>query len=95
MTRRCLRMAVATSAVISGLLPPRAHVEAEAMPNDGLDIAGRPPFRDEVGRAERLPDTGGWMRDELFDVDVSRVGHDLSPLAATPPIIAVRAYNGV
>ena len=65
------------------------------MPNDGLDIAGRPPFRDKVGRAGRLPDTGGWMRDELFDVDVSRVGHDLSPVAATPPVIAVRAYNGV
>ena len=44
------------------------------MPNDGLDIAGRPPFRDKVGRAERLPDTGGWMRDELFDVDVSGCG---------------------
>lgn len=44
------------------------------MPNDGLDIAGRPPFRDEVGRAERLPDTGGWMRDELFDVDASGLG---------------------
>ena len=59
------------------------------MPNDGLDIAGRPPFRDKVGRAERLPDTGGWMRDELFDVDVSWIVHDASPISSVLPIIAV------
>ncbi|SII69415.1 Uncharacterised protein [Mycobacteroides abscessus subsp. abscessus] len=61
------------------LLAEAAHIEGEGVPDDGRDVAERPPHREDLGFGECPPHCAGRMGEELIDVDRAIVGHRWPP----------------